>query len=146
MNGVQGGAVIRDARGSFIAGAAQYYANVLDAPMGEVMALKEGMKLAQHMGCSRLIIHSDCTEVVDTMKTGGMPATVSAPVYDECMELWQEFVVISIEYCNRDTNRVADELARLAMDSKLSCIWDDEPPTVADPGVFPGIPRNTQQF
>lgn len=34
---------------------------------------------------------------------------------------------ISIEHCNREANKVAYEVARLAMASKLSCNWVDEP-------------------
>ena len=52
----------------------------------EVYALREGLLLAQHIGCQWLIIHSDCLEVVDTMKQGGVSA-----IYDECMALWQDF-------------------------------------------------------
>jgi hypothetical protein len=38
-------------------------------------------------------------------------------------------VSISIEHCNREANKVAHEVARLAMASKLSCNWVDEPPS-----------------
>jgi len=37
--------------------------------MTKVMALKEGLLLAQQMGCNGFIIHSDSMEVVDTMKS-----------------------------------------------------------------------------
>jgi len=61
------GVVIRDSDGSFIAGSYTYREHVVDAPMAEAMALKEGLLLAQHIGCSGFIIHSDCTAVMDTM-------------------------------------------------------------------------------
>jgi len=111
------GAVIRDSSGSFIAAAARFIEHVLDAPMAEAMALKEGLLLAQQIGCNRLMIQSDCLEVVETMKQDGISATASAPVYDECVQLWQDFVSISIEHCNREANKVAHEVARLVMAS-----------------------------
>jgi len=111
------GAVIRDSSGSFIAAAARFIEHVLDAPMAEAMALKEGLLLAQQIGCNRLMIQSDCLEVVETMKQDGISATASAPVYDECAQLWQDFVSISIEHCNREANKVAHEVARLVMAS-----------------------------
>jgi ribonuclease HI len=123
------GAVIRDARGSFIAAAAKYYEHVFDAHMAEAMALREGLTLAQQVGCSRLLIQSDCAEVVETIKQGGLSATASVPIYDECAQLWQEFVSISIEHCNREANSVADKIARMTMESKLSCNWVNEPPS-----------------
>jgi len=123
------GAVIRDSSGSFIAAAARFIEHVQDAPMAEAMALREGLLLVQQIGCSRLMIQSDCLEVVETMKQDGISATASAPVYDECVQLWQDFVSISIEHCNREVNKVAHEVARLAMASKLSCNWVDELPS-----------------
>ena len=40
---------------------------MVDAPMAEAYALKEGLMLAQHAGCNRVIIQSDCMEVVEIM-------------------------------------------------------------------------------
>ena len=45
------------------------------------MALREGMALAQMIGCSKLVIHLDCQEVVETMQQGGLSATASAPIF-----------------------------------------------------------------
>ena len=42
---------------------------LVDVPMAEAFALKEGLLLAQHAGCNRLIVQSDCMEVVKTMAT-----------------------------------------------------------------------------
>ena len=93
----------------------------------EVHTLREGLLLAQHVGCSRIMVQSDCLEVVETMKQGGFSATAGAPIYEECKMLWQDFSSISIEHCNRDINRVAHNLAALAIQSKHTCIWVDEP-------------------
>ena len=40
----------------------------------------------------------------------------------------EDFVSCSFDHCNRDINRVAHELARVAMESNLNCNWVDEPP------------------
>jgi hypothetical protein len=63
------------------------------------------------------------------MKRGGFSSTAGAPMYDECVVLRQDFNSISIDHCNRDINRVAHNLASLAIRSKNSCIWVDEPPS-----------------
>jgi ribonuclease HI len=75
------GAVLRDSAGSFVAAAVNCFEHVLDAPMAEAMALREGMALAQMIGCSKLVIHSDCQEVVETMQQGGLSSTASAPIF-----------------------------------------------------------------
>ena len=50
---------------------------LVDAPMAEAFALKEGLMLAQHIGGNRLIVQSDCIEVVDIMKDEGFTAKFS---------------------------------------------------------------------
>jgi len=47
--------------------------------MAEVIALREGLLLAQNIGCTQLIIQSDCVEVVETMMQDGFSATA---IYD----------------------------------------------------------------
>ena len=75
------GAVLRDSAGSFVAATVNCFEHVLDAPMAEAMALREGMALAQMIGCSKLVIHLDCQEVVETMQQGGLSAMASAPIF-----------------------------------------------------------------
>jgi ribonuclease HI len=121
------GVVIRDHLGGVIAAAHSFTPHVIDATMVEAYALKEGLLLAQHVGENRIIIQSDCLEVVETMKDGGFSANSAAAIYDECITIWSGFQEISIQHCSRDANCVAHELARRARQSKQDCIRDDEP-------------------
>ena len=50
-------------------------------------------------------------------------------IYEECKMLWQDLSLIFIEHGNRDMHRVAHNLATLAIQSKHTCIWVDEPPS-----------------
>ena len=63
------------------------------------------------------------------MKEGRFSANSAAAIYDKCSTICSGFQEISIEHCSRDANRVADELAKQAMQTKTNCIWDDEPPS-----------------
>lgn len=123
------GAVIRDHTGGFIAAAENFLEHVADAPMAEAYALKEGLMLAQQIGCNRVIFQSHCMQVVDTMKDGGFSATTAAAIYEECHDLWKNFANVDIQHCNREANQVAHQLAREAFSAKQSCIWVDEPPS-----------------
>ena len=96
--------------------------------ISEIMALREGLLLAQHIGCSSLIIQSDSLEVVETMRLG-ISSLVGGPIYDECFSLRQEFDAISIEHYDREANCVAHEIAKVALSLEENCIWVDEPPT-----------------
>ena len=122
------GAILRDDTGSMVAASCSHISQLVDAPMAEAYALKEGLMLAQHIGANRLIVQSDCMEVVDIMKEG-FTANTTAPIYDECYIIWSGFQEVSMEHLNREANQVAHELARRAMITKKNCIWDDDPPS-----------------
>jgi len=94
--------------------------------MAKTYALREGLRLAQQLGYSTIIVQSDCLEVVQSIQDGSFSAMASAPILDECDNLWREFTIISIEHCDRESNQVAHELARQGFMSKVSCIWVDE--------------------
>jgi ribonuclease HI len=68
-------AVIRDTGGAFIAAARSFIPHVLDALSAEAAALRDGLLLAQQIGCNCVEIQSDCMEVVQTMHDGGFSAT-----------------------------------------------------------------------
>lgn len=123
------GVVIRDHTGGAIAMSQRYLPYVDDAPMAEAYGLLDGLRLAEGVGCNRVIVNSDCVEVVNTMKDDGFSATSAAAIYDDCVVIWKGFSDISIDHCNRDANKVAHELAFNSFSNKSSCIWADEPPS-----------------
>jgi ribonuclease HI len=123
------GAIISDSLGAMVVASNNFISHVVDAPMAEAYALKEGLMLAQHVGCNRVIVQSDCMEVVDIMGDGGFTTNSAAAIYDECTTIWLGFQEISIEHCERETNQVTHELVKRAMISKNYCIWDDDPPS-----------------
>ena len=123
------GVIIRDCSGDMIVAASRYIPHLVDAPMAEAFALKDGLMLAQHIGGNRIIIQSDYMEVIEIMSNGGFTANLAVIVYDECNIVWSGFQKISIEHVSRDANQVAHALARQAMISNENCMWDDEPPS-----------------
>jgi hypothetical protein len=96
---------------------------VLDAPMAEAYALKEGLNLLNQIVCN------DCQEVVDTMMDGGFTASVAAPIFEDCHNIWKDLPMAMIKPCDREANQVAHKLARQALVAKASCIWVDLQPT-----------------
>jgi hypothetical protein len=61
---------------------------VVDAPMAEAYAFREGLVLAQQIESNSFTLQTDCVQVVETMKNGGFSATTTAAIYDECNILW----------------------------------------------------------
>jgi len=92
------GSIISDSSGGVLAAAHSFVPHLVDAPMAEAYALKEGLMLAQHIGCNRLIIQSDCIEVIQIMKEGGFSANSAAAIYDDCNTIWSGFQDISIKH------------------------------------------------
>jgi hypothetical protein len=83
--------------------------------------------LVQHIGGSRLVVQSDCMEVVEIMMNDGFTVNSAAAVYDECKIVWGGFQEVAIEHTSKEANQVAYELAKQAMFLKENCIWDDDP-------------------
>lgn len=109
------GAIIRDPTGGCIAAVHYFLPHVLDAPTAEAIALRNGLQLTLQTGFNRFIIQSDCMEVVTTMLEGGYSATAAGAIYEECYSLSKSFDYFSIEFCNREANQVAHELAKVAL-------------------------------
>jgi ribonuclease HI len=121
--------VIRDSSGGFITTSMSFLPVVLDDPMAEAYALKEGLNLLNQIGCRNFIVQSDCQEVIDTMMDGGFTASATAPIFEDCYNIWKDLPMATIEHCDREANQVAHELARQALVAKASCIWVDLQPT-----------------
>ncbi|XBH63714.1 hypothetical protein VPH35_117623 [Triticum aestivum] len=94
--------------------------------MAEVLVLKFGLSLAQRTGCNRIIINSDNMEVIETMNEGGRSSGAAAAIFDDCFHLACDFPISRFEHCNREANKVAHELAKLARFSFISD-WLEEP-------------------
>jgi len=85
------GSIIRYCSSGVLAAAHSFVSHLVDAPMAQAYALKEGLMLAQHIGCNRKIIQFDCMEVVHIMKDGGFSANSTAAIYDDCNIIWSGF-------------------------------------------------------
>ena len=103
--------------------------------MAEAYALKEGLCLVNQIGCTNFMLQSDCQEVIDIMKDAGFTASVAAPILEVCYDLWRDLPLATIEHCDREANQVAHELARQALEEKVSCIWVDSQPTSITPSI-----------
>lgn len=102
-----------------------------DSFSAEAIAVRFGLNLAQTMGCSKIEVVSDNEEVVNALKEGGSSSVASA-IFDDCYYMSLDFNHVLFDSCNRDSNQVAHELAKLAKFSPPS-IWMDSPPEAMIP-------------
>jgi ribonuclease HI len=121
------GAVIRDCKGNFVAACNTKLEFVLDVLSAEAHALKQGLILVQTMGCNRIIISSDCSDVIKIMENRGNSSGAAAAVFDDCYHLSSEFSRVLYERSFREANAVAHELARIARGSTTQ-VWLGQAP------------------
>jgi hypothetical protein len=92
------------------------------------------------MGCNRFTIQSDNTEVVQTRNDGGFSGTAATSIFYDCNLLSSGFSKVNFEYCPREANIVAHELAKSSFQSSSSsCTWDDDPPSFILPFLINDI-------
>jgi hypothetical protein len=93
----------------------------------EAQALKQGLLLAQTVGCNRVVCCSDNIDVIQAMNEGGFSNGVSDAILDDCYHMACDILQIQFEHNFREVNMVAYELDRLARQSNQH-VWLDKPP------------------
>lgn len=102
------------------------------------LALKFGLQLSSSARCNRIIVNSDNQELMEIMNEGGQYAGNAAAIIDDCYHLACEFTSIRFEYCPREANGVAHELARAARTSFCS-EWLDVAPNALLPLILKDV-------
>jgi ribonuclease HI len=122
-------AVLRDFQGRFLAAAGRFIPHVNSAAMAEVMAMKDGLNLANQLGCSRIEAESDSLETIEGCTGGDTWWSENSAIFADCLDIRAGFDDVKFKHCSREANKVADEIARLCFQSGNSCNWIDEPPS-----------------
>jgi ribonuclease HI len=122
-------AVLRDHQGRFVAVVGRFIPHVNSVAMADVMAMKDGLNLANQLGCPRIEAESDSLETVEGCTGGDTWWSESSAVCADCLDMTAGFDDVKFKYCSREANKVADEIARFCFQSGNSCNWVDEPPS-----------------
>jgi ribonuclease HI len=121
------GCIIRDSSGQFLAACRVQIDGVLDVATTEAQALRDGLRLAERIGCNNIYIETDSLEVVEAIKEPDQYRTVGMPYLDECREIVAGFASTRLNHCSREANKAADVIARSVDDIDHS-FWIDDPP------------------
>jgi hypothetical protein len=65
--------------------------------------------------------------------------TNSAAIYADCINMGLSIGEVSYVHCPREANKVAHELARKCYIDKISCNWDDDPPSFILPTLVDDV-------
>ena len=85
---------------------------LVEATRLEAQACNEALALAQDLNLSRMVIASDCLEVVSKIDTGA--ATHYAPILHEISARRREFNYVKSKFEHRENNFEAHALAKAA--------------------------------
>jgi ribonuclease HI len=122
------GAVARDSNGRFVAASTIFLPNVASAYASEALAVREGLALANRLGCHNIQIESDSTEVIQACSGGEVWWGEASAIFADCVDLASLIGSVTFQHCPREANEVAHVLARECFSTKVSCNWDSDPP------------------
>jgi ribonuclease HI len=122
------GAVVQDYKGEFIAASTVFLPHVLSPAVAEAMAMREGLSLANHMVCTNVIMESDSSETIDACNGTEAWWGEYAAILAGCVDLASLLNSVCFQYCPREANEVAHDLARDSFMCKISSSWVDKPP------------------
>jgi hypothetical protein len=93
----------------------------------EAMAIQRGLYLANQVGCNKLIIQSECLEVIEILQNGGYTASAAAPIIDDMCIQVSYFSRVEFVSCTRESNSVAHSLAKEC--GTQPGVWFEDPPS-----------------
>jgi hypothetical protein len=79
------------------------------------------------MGCNRIEVNSDCSDVIEVMRNGGNSVGPAAAIYEECTLLSRNYTEIVFYHCPREANVAAHTLASQS-EGTQSIVWIEDPP------------------
>ena len=104
-----------DSSGSVILSACTPLYNCQDAEEAEARAALWGLKLLANRSQGNVILELDCSNAVAALQENNQDMSRLWTVYQEAKALFRNFNECSIRHAKRETNRVANYLAKLAL-------------------------------
>jgi ribonuclease HI len=88
-----------------------------------------GLDLANRLGFNRVIAESDSLETIEACNGSDRWWNESSAILADCVDLASSIGSVSFQFCPREANQVADDIARFCFQNKITCTWDDDPPS-----------------
>lgn len=103
----------------------------LAPPLAEASAILRGLELAKDFEFSRVVVQSDCLQVVQTIKNGVIPTTELGTILQDIKASTLIFAEFSIIFIPRSCIIVAHNLARFALSVISAVRWSGHVPPCA---------------
>ncbi|XP_074301330.1 uncharacterized protein LOC141632710 [Silene latifolia] len=128
--GVGIGGVCRDSAGKVLWSMAARRLEVWEAHIAEAVAVLEGLEEAAKAGHDAVIVESDCSQVIDGLKSRKKGRSVFALVLDDILRLCTSFGSVVFSYVSRKNNEVAHALAHALPVVSGRTVWLEKLPEV----------------
>jgi hypothetical protein len=91
--------------------------------------MKEGLMLADRLGCHNIIAESGSSDTSETCLGSETWWNDSASIDADCVDLVASIREVTFNHRRSDANKSAHEVAKECFLNNLSCKWDDEFPS-----------------
>ena len=130
------GGVIRGEDGEWLLGFSENVGQCSVAK-AELRALIRGLKIAKEIPTPKLWVRSDSSNIIDSISKPIDYHQELSPLLQHCRELinWEGWEG-KVSHCFRETNRVADKLAKLGLTMSLGVWIHREPPVETHDALY----------
>jgi ribonuclease HI len=118
------GCIIRDSQGQFLAACRVEINGVIDVTTAEAQAVRDGLCLAELIGCNNVEVETDCLEVVTAFQYPLENRIVGTAFLDECRTMMAGFNSAVLRHCPSEANKAADLIASSVEDRNCK-FWLD---------------------
>jgi ribonuclease HI len=132
------GCIIRDSQGQFLAASRTNIEGVIDVTTAEAQAMRDGLRLAERIGCNNIEVETDCLEVVTAFQHPLENRIVGTAFLDECRMMMVGFTSAVMRHCPREANKAADLIASSIEDNHCN-LWLDNPPVFLFPQLVDDV-------
>jgi hypothetical protein len=117
------GGIVRFSFASFLGAWSKPLLGITDPFIAEALALREGAIFANLCGFSKVLLETDCLEVVDLWKTRHSSRSVVTSILQDIGELALNFLFFDIQHVSRSANNPAHLCAKLACTLTGTSCW-----------------------
>ncbi|XP_061994725.1 uncharacterized protein LOC133712604 [Rosa rugosa] len=122
------GGVIRDYKGQFVASFAHPIQFVSSAKQVELLAIRAGLDLIQHLQLTHATIETDCLAAVQEITHEGVALFQFGSIVDDICTALHNLPQVRITFAPRTCNQVAHRLANLGFESDRKQAWYSQAP------------------
>ncbi|XP_074302850.1 uncharacterized protein LOC141636485 [Silene latifolia] len=130
--GVGVGVVCRDSSGKVLWGMAHNRREVWEAYVAEAVAVLEGLEQGREAGHDRVMVESDCSQVIESLKQRKTGRSLFSLVLDDILRLCSSFSSGVWSFISRRNNVVAHTLAHVLPVGDGRVVWIDKLPEIVD--------------